>query len=201
MIDKIVIASNNEGKIREFKEIFKDYNVDLLTLSDLKINIDIEETGKTFEENAYIKAKTIYDMTKIPTIADDSGLVVDYLNGAPGVMSARYAGLNAESEDRIKKVLFEMKDAGPSERSAKFVSFIVFIISDSEIIKASGECFGSLAFEPRGTNGFGYDPIFVVDGKTLAEISDEEKNKISHRGRALRNLKELIEKGNLMNGQ
>lgn len=221
---QVVIASNNKGKVSEFKKIFSDNRqIELLSLSDLGIDIEIEETGKTFEENAYIKAKTIYDMTKLPTIADDSGLMVDFLNGEPGVMSARYAGEGASEEARIAKLLEKLKDVPKEKRSAKFVSAIVFIISSEElgeseefeskpdnsrqnnlkknnnqkIIKSVGECFGKIAFEPMGENGFGYDPIFLVQNsleseKTFAQLSKEEKNQISHRGKALRDLKKQI---------
>lgn len=192
MIDKIVIASNNTGKINEFKNIFCNYNVKLLSLVDLNIKIDINESGKTFEENAYIKAKTIYDLTKLPVIADDSGLMVSYLNGAPGVMSARYAGENASDIDRINKLLSEMKNADINERIAKFVCSILFIVPVDDInfkvIKTQGECYGKIAIKPQGVNGFGYDPIFLVGDKSFAQLTQDEKNKISHRGKALRKL-------------
>ena len=198
MIDKVVIASNNQGKIKEFKDILGS-NIKLFSLKDLNINMDIKETGATFEENAYIKAETIYNMTKIPTIADDSGLLVDYLSGAPGVMSARYAGEGSKDEENIKKLLNEMKGVkNTQERKAKFICSIIFIISleneKKDIIRVNGECLGKIAFKPIGTNGFGYDSIFVVNGKTFAQISEYEKNQISHRGVALRKLKKIIEK-------
>lgn len=200
-INKIVIASNNQGKIEEIKKIFNKYNIKIFSLKDLNIDMDIEETGQTFEENAYIKAKVIYDLLKIPTIADDSGLCVDYLGGRPGVLSARYAGEGATDKDRINKLLDEMKDASEDQRSAKFVSSIVFIISlkkdNEKIFRSTGKCFGTIALEPKGSNGFGYDPVFLVnnkDNKTVAQLSQEEKNKISHRAKALKNLEKLLER-------
>lgn len=199
-MNKIVLASNNQGKVKEFKEIFKGKNVKIISLADAGINVDIQETGKTFEENAYIKANEIYKLTGLPTIADDSGLMVDYLNGEPGVMSARYAGNNVTDDQNIEKLLNKMKNAKVEERKAKFVCSIVFIIplfgkelQKPQIIKVTGECIGKIGFERRGNNGFGYDSIFLVKEKTFAELSMDEKNKISHRGKALKALKTKIE--------
>lgn len=193
-INKIIIASNNKGKVEEIKKIFNKYEIEILSLGDLNIDIDIEETGQTFEENAYIKAKAIYDLVKLPTIADDSGLCVEYLGGRPGVLSARYAGEGATDQDRINKLLDEMKDAEKNKRNAKFVSSIVFIINKKQVLKSTGECFGTIALEPRGSGGFGYDPIFLINNnKTVAQLSQEEKNKISHRAMALKNLEKLLE--------
>ncbi|MBP0979640.1 MAG: XTP/dITP diphosphatase [Oscillospiraceae bacterium] len=193
-MNKIIIASNNKGKVEEIKKIFNKYEIEILSLGDLNIDIDIEETGQTFEENAYIKAKAIYDLVKLPTIADDSGLCVEYLGGRPGVLSARYAGEGATDQDRINKLLDEMKDAEKNKRNAKFVSSIVFIINKKQVLKSTGECFGTIALEPRGSGGFGYDPIFLINNnKTVAQLSQEEKNKISHRAMALKNLEKLLE--------
>lgn len=198
MTNEIVVASHNQGKIAEYRKIFEGMNIKILSIKDLGINVDVEETGNTFEENAYIKARHIYNKVKLPTIADDSGLMIDYLNGQPGVKSARFAGENASDLDRINKVLSLIKNAKRGERSAKFVSSIVFVapfcIPDSEIvIKASGQCLGEVAFEPKGSNGFGYDPIFLVGKKTFAEMTDIEKNNISHRGRAVDDFKKKLE--------
>lgn len=198
-MNKIVVASNNQGKLKEIEKIFDSKKIEIISLADVGIDASIEETGKTFEENAYIKANAIYELTGLPTIADDSGLVVNYLNGAPGVLSARYAGINATDEQKVAKILNDMKNAKAEERKAKFVCSMVFIIppngklQNKQIIKATGESVGRIAFEPRGSNGFGYDPIFLIGEKTFAELSMDEKNKISHRGKALKALKTKIE--------
>ena len=199
MINEIVVASHNQGKIDEYRKIFDSINIKILSIKDLGINIDVEEVGNTFEENAYIKARHIYNKVNLPTIADDSGLMIDYLNGQPGVKSARFAGENASDADRVNKVLSLMKNAKNGERSAKFISSVVFIASfwvpDSEIIiKASGQCLGEVAFEPKGSNGFGYDPIFLVDKKTFAEMTELDKNNISHRGKAVDDFRKKLEK-------
>lgn len=198
MINRVVIASNNQGKIVEFKKILTDKKIKIYSLKDLDINLEIEETGRTFEENAYIKAKKIYDITNMPTMADDSGLVVDYLNGMPGIMSARYAGKEASDKDRIKKLLKDMEDAKDNERNARFVCSIVFIISlvkeEEKIIKVRGECEGKIAYKPIGINGFGYDSVFEVNGKTFAQLDGETKSLISHRGKAIKELKRSLKK-------
>ena len=190
---KFVIATGNPGKVKDFNLLLSRLGHEAVSLKYLNINADIEETGETFKENAYIKAKTIYDIVKIPTIADDSGLCVDALNGRPGVYSARYGGEGLSDRDRCIKLLEEMNDK--ENRDAKFVCSICAIIDEKHIIETSGECKGVLLKEIAGDNGFGYDPLFYVEefGKTFGEISKEEKNQISHRRKATDKLIEKIE--------
>ncbi len=192
---KVIIASNNKGKIKEFKEMLSPLGYEPVSMSEAGIDVDIVEDGDTFSENAHIKAKAIYDIAKTPVLADDSGLSIEFLNGAPGVYSARYAGENATDADRINKVLDEMNGVDKPLRGAKFVCALYFIRDDDYEICVTGECEGFIGEESVGENGFGYDPIFMLnDNTSMAMLSNEEKNEISHRGRALRNLvKELTE--------
>ncbi len=192
---KVIIASNNKGKIKEFKEMLSPLGYEPVSMREAGIDVDIVEDGDTFSENAHIKAKAIYDIAKTPVLADDSGLSIEFLNGAPGVYSARYAGENATDADRINKVLDEMNGVDKPLRGAKFVCALYFIRDDDYEICVTGECEGFIGEEPVGENGFGYDPIFMLnDNTSMAMLSNEEKNEISHRGRALRNLvKELTE--------
>jgi len=189
MSNEIVIATNNKGKLSELRQILEPHGFTVRSLADEGIDIDVEETGTTFEENARIKAGAIYKMTGKPVIADDSGLEIDWLNGAPGVYSARYA----ENGKRREKVLEKLKDVPYEKRGAKFVCCICYIDGKGSEKFFRGECAGKIAFENKGTNGFGYDPIFEVNkDKTMAMLSDAEKNAVSHRGNALRELvKEL----------
>ena len=181
---KIIAATKNKNKLREFGEILKGFEI--ISQAEAGIDIEVEETGDTFEENSMLKAKAIFEMTGIPAIADDSGLCVDSLNGEPGVYSARYGGEGYDDEGRVQLLLKNMKDIPDDKRTARFVCAIT-LVSKEGIITARGECEGKIAYEPKGENGFGYDPVFYVEqfGKTTAEISPEEKNSISHRGKAL----------------
>lgn len=190
---KFVIATGNPGKVKDFDLLLKKVGHEAVSLKDMNINIDIEETGTTFKENSYIKAKTIYDIVKMPVIADDSGLCVDCLGGAPGVYSARYGGEGLSDYDRCIKLLEAIKDE--ENRTARFVSAICAIIDEDNIIEVQGECEGTLLHEIKGENGFGYDPIFYVErfDKTFGEISKEEKNLISHRKKAMDKLIEKLE--------
>ena len=169
-----------------------------MTAADLGIKLEeVEETGSTFEENAELKAAAACRQTGLPAVADDSGLQVDALNGAPGVFSARYAGEGATDADRNNKLLLEMSGIPDEKRSARFVSAICCVFPSGDKVYARGECEGKIGYEPKGENGFGYDPLFVVsDGRTYAQLSDEEKDAISHRGNALKifsqNLKEYL---------
>lgn len=183
MIKKLVMATNNANKLREAQEILAPLGIEVLSQRDAGANCDPEENGATFAENAMIKAQAVYDAVALPTIADDSGLCVDALGGRPGVYSARYA----PEGQHCAKLLDEMKSIPAENRAAHFQCSIAFIDGDiHEILEAA--CCGSIGFEAKGTNGFGYDPVFLYGNKTLAEMSAEEKNKISHRGAALREL-------------
>lgn len=189
---KIVLATNNPNKVREVKEILNDLNIEVLTLKDLGIEIEIEEDQETFEGNARKKAHTIFELTKIPTIADDSGLMVETLNGAPGVYSSRYAGEEHNYERNNQKLLQELKDK-PKPHRAKFICVINYKTETEDEIFI-GEVTGEIVDEPRGTNGFGYDPLFKPDGfyATYAELPSEIKNKISHRYKALLKFRDYL---------
>ena len=188
----LIITSNNKNKIKEINNLLKDLNVNLQSLNDIKYNKEIEETGTTFEENAYIKSKTIYDLFNEATISDDSGLMVEALNGAPGVYSHRFAGQECDDNKNNLKLVELLKNE--KNRNAKYVSVICYINKNGEVKYAKGEIKGIIIDTPRGDNGFGYDPYFFIPSlnKTMAEISIEEKNKISHRAQALNRLKEII---------
>lgn len=191
---KFVIATGNPGKVKDFNLLLSLMGHEAVSLKEMGIECDIEETGETFKENSYIKAKAIYDMVKLPTIADDSGLCVDALHGAPGVYSARYGGEGLDDHGRCLKLLEEMKDE--KNRKAWFKSAICCILSDDIKIEVEGECEGTLLYEVTGENGFGYDPLFYVEKfkKTFGEVSKEEKNEISHRRKAMDKLKEELKK-------
>ncbi len=191
-----VIASNNRKKIEELERILSPLNIYAKTAEQLgKESIEVEETGTTFAENAELKAKAMCEHTGMPAIADDSGLVVDALGGAPGVLSARYAGEGATDAEKINKLLTELMKTGSSDRSARFECVICCYFPNGEKIFAHGTCEGTIGYAPRGANGFGYDPIFFVEGnKTFAELSDHQKDLISHRGRALKELSAILKK-------
>lgn len=190
---KIIAATKNKNKLREFGEILKGFEI--ISQEDAGVDIDVEETGTTFEENSYLKAKAIYDITGITTIADDSGLCVDALNGAPGVYSARYGGEGYDDKGRVQLLLENMKNVPDEERTARFVC-VITLVGDEGVLTARGECEGKIDYSPKGENGFGYDPVFYVDRfeKTLAEVTPEEKNSISHRGKALKIFAEKLSK-------
>ena len=181
---KIVLASGNAGKLREIKRILADLGVEIIAQSELGVS-DADETGGTFVENALIKARHAAVATGLPAIADDSGLVVEALDGAPGVKSARYAGENAGDQDNINKLLKELE--GKSNRQAAFKCVLSIAVPSGPALTYEGRCEGEIALQPRGHKGFGYDPVFYYPayGKTFAEISGTEKNRVSHRGRAL----------------
>ena len=190
---KIVLASNNKNKLREIREILEPLGFEVLSQSEAGADIEAEENGKTFAENAYIKAKAAYDLTGLPVIADDSGLEVDALGGAPGIYSARYA----PQGQRRKRILEELKDVPEENRGAAFTCCICYIDAQGTAHYFTGQCRGKIGYENRGTNGFGYDPIFIYGEKSFAEISAEEKNSISHRAKALEQLKEYFNKEKL----
>jgi len=189
---KIIFASKNEGKIREVKSILNDLNLKIVSLSDIDFMGDIIESGSSFEENAEIKAREIYKKYKLPVIADDSGLVVEKLNGEPGIFSARYSGDNS-TDDINNKLLIEKLSSLPEPHNAKFVCAAVFF-DENEFQTSVGEVIGKIINEPRGDKGFGYDPLFVPDGftETMGELQDDIKNKISHRYHAFIKLKNFI---------
>lgn len=189
----MILASNNAHKLEEFRAIFADMGIEIVSQREAGCDFEVDETGTTFEENAYLKAIAVTEATGQPAIADDSGLMVDALGGAPGVYSARYTGNHEDSdEDRYRYLL---KNLGDSEqRAARFVSCICLTFPNGDILRARGTCEGTILYTPRGENGFGYDPIFLPDGfdQSMAEIAPEGKNRISHRGNALKILKEEL---------
>ena len=190
---KFIIATKNKKKLAELERILAPLGIEAISENELDFLLpEVEETGTTFEENAMLKAMSAMNTTGLPAIADDSGLCVEALGGAPGVYSARYAGENARDGDNNEKLLFEMKDIAQGERQAKFVCAICGVFPTGEMITARGECFGEIAFSQMGQGGFGYDPLFLVDGLCFGELSPEKKDGISHRGQALRVLAEKL---------
>lgn len=189
---KIIFASSNKGKITEVKNIFNGSNFQILSLLDLDDVPQIVEDGNTFRENAKKKAQIIFERYKLPTIADDSGLMVEQLNGEPGVYSARYAGEGCTYEDNNRKLLYELSGF-PHPHKAKFICYAVYM-DDQKYLETIGEVNGVVINEIKGKQGFGYDPVFLPDGfeRTMAELSLEEKNKISHRSKAFNRLKKLL---------
>ncbi len=193
-----VIATNNKHKLKELGDIFESIcpgKYKLLSLADCNFFEDIVEDADTFEGNAFKKAAIVCEATGLPAISDDSGLEVDALHGAPGVYSARYAGEGASSEQLIKKLLREMRDVSESERKAHFTCVMCAAFPNGKTVFARGESFGSILFAPVGKGGFGYDPVFYCDetDKSFAEMDESEKNVVSHRGLAMRNIIPLIE--------
>lgn len=186
-IDKLIVGSNNKGKIVEIKEILGNYFDEVLSLKDAGIELNVVEDGATFFENAQKKAEEAFEITKCATLADDSGIVVDALDGRPGVYSARFAAETATDDENNKLMLKLMECVPKDKRTARFVCTLVLYLPDGKMISAEGTCEGAIFTENRGTNGFGYDSLFYVEkyGKTMAEIDPSEKNKISHRYKAL----------------
>lgn len=191
---KFVLASKNPHKLTELRRILGELGVEVVLEADVGVDIDVEETGETFEENSLLKAKAVMEATGLPAIADDSGLCVTALNGGPGVYSARYGGEDKGGfNHRYELVLEALK--GQIDRSAKFVSVVTACFPGGDVLTARGECPGTIAYAPQGENGFGYDPVFFVPAmrKTFAQMTAEEKNSISHRGRALEKFKTELE--------
>jgi XTP/dITP diphosphohydrolase len=187
MVSEIVVATKNTGKVRELNELFADLPLQLKSLNEFLSLIEPKETGATFAENAVIKAQSYALQTKTWSLADDSGLEVEALDGAPGIFSARYAGENASDQERLTKLLHELNETQDRKRLARFVCAMAISDEKGKIkFLSEGVCEGKIAITPSGTNGFGYDPIFVPDGfeQTFGELSDEIKQKISHRARA-----------------
>jgi XTP/dITP diphosphohydrolase len=199
---KLILASNNKKKIKEMKEILKEIDIEVRSLEDERIDIDVVEDGKTFEENAKKKAKEIYEYllerkdSNFIVLADDSGLEVNYLNGEPGIYSARYAGEHGNDSKNNEKLLNTLKGVLKSNRGAKFVCQLAMFTDKGEYFKVTGEVEGYIIEELHGDGGFGYDPLFFYEplDKTFAELTSEEKNEISHRGKALKELKKVINK-------
>ena len=183
---KVVLASKNRHKLVEMRDILSAQGVEVVLESDVGIDVDVEETGTTFEENSLLKAKAVMEASGLPAIADDSGLAVDALGGAPGVYSARYGGEELDDAGRYRLLLENMR--GQLDRRCKFVSVITLCMPNGDVISARGECPGTLAYAPQGENGFGYAPVFFLPEakKTFAQLTPEEKNAISHRGNALK---------------
>ena len=190
---KLVLASKNPKKLKEMREILSHLGVEVCMQSDVGVDVDVEETGTTFEENSLLKAKAVMEASGLPAIADDSGLCVDALGGAPGVYSARYGGPGLDDEGRYRLLLENMRG---QPRAAKFVSVITCCFPNGDVLTARGECPGTIAFAPMGEGGFGYDPVFFIPSlkKTFAQLTPEEKNAISHRGKALEQFQKELER-------
>ena len=192
---KFIIATNNNKKLKELERILKPLGIDAVSAKDAGIVLDdVDETGTTFSENAYLKANSAFVKTGMPAVADDSGLCVDALDGRPGVFSARYGGENATDSEKNDRILSEMKDVPADKRNAHFACAICCILPDGSKIEVEGICNGSIGYEPIGDGGFGYDPIFMCGEKSYAQLSPEEKDAISHRGQALIKLQNELKK-------
>lgn len=201
MMDRIIFATGNEGKMKEIRQILTELNASVVSMKEAGVNLDIVEDGDSFAENALIKARAVWAETKDVVLADDSGLVVDYLGGEPGIYSARYMGEDTPYDIKNREVIERLKDAKEEERTARFVCAIAAVLPDGTELVTEGVMEGMIAFEPAGSGGFGYDPILYLPeyGKTSAQLDAEEKNRISHRGRALEAMKmKLLESGNEM---
>nr|WP_326175925.1 XTP/dITP diphosphatase [uncultured Oscillibacter sp.] len=185
MAEKFVLATHNPGKLAEMKAILSGLGVEVVSPAEAGVEVDVEETGTTFVENAMLKAKAICAAAGLPAIADDSGLCVDALNGGPGVYSARYGG--EELDDRKRRLLLLRNLRGQTTRAAHFTCAVACAFPDGDTLTAEGRCDGAIAFAPLGEGGFGYDPVFLIPekGKTFGQLSPEEKSAISHRGKAL----------------
>ena len=191
---RLIFATGNQNKMREIREILADLPVEILSMKEAGIEADIVEDGKTFEENAIIKAKTIMELTGELVLADDSGLEIDYLNKEPGIYSARYMGEDTSYEIKNRNIIERLANAEGKERSARFVCNITAVLEDGRVIQREAAMEGLIAKEPAGDGGFGYDPILYLPefGKTSAELTMEEKNRISHRGKALEAMKQAL---------
>ncbi len=196
MEHKIVFATSNEGKMREIREILKSLGAEILSLKEAGVHVDIVEDGDSFEANALIKARAVWEKTGGIVLADDSGLEIDYLNGEPGIYSARYMGENTSYEIKNWNLIHRLDGVPEEKRTARFVCVIAGVLPDGRVVTTRGTMEGHIAHEPAGAGGFGYDPILMLPeyGKTSAEITMDEKNAISHRGKALRSMKEQLEK-------
>ena len=193
---KLLIATNNQGKVREYQELLQGLPFDLVTLAQVGGVSSIEETGTTMRRNAILKATGYAALSHLLTIADDSGLEVDALDGAPGVMSARFAGLHASDSDRVNYLLAKLKGVPEEKRTARFRCVIAIALAEGRVITRSATCEGLITLAPRGEQGFGYDPVFYFPqyGKTMAELPMELKNRVSHRGKAARKARLVLKK-------
>lgn len=196
MKQKIVFATGNQGKMREIREILGDMDVEIASMKEAGIQVDIVEDGSTFEENAIIKAKAVAQYTDAIVLADDSGLEIDYLGGEPGIYSARYLGEDTSYRIKNQNLIDRLEGVPEAERTARFVCAIAAVMPDGEVITTHGVIEGTIAYEEKGCNGFGYDPIFYVPAYrcTTAQLTEEQKNEISHRGKALEAMKEELKK-------
>ena len=190
-----ILASNNENKLAELRRILLPLGLNVISAKEATAGeLEVEETSETFDENARLKAMAFMEETGLAAIGDDSGLMVDALDGAPGIYSARYAGEGAPNDARIAKLLANLQGVPEEKRAAKFVSAICCVFPDGREVTVRGECHGRIGFAPVGENGFGYDPVFISEsGKTFAQLTSAEKDKISHRGNALRKLRAALE--------
>ncbi len=193
---KLLLATNNQAKVREYKSLLQNLPYELVTLADLGITTIVDETGESMEENARLKVSALADESKLLSLADDSGLEVDALGGEPGQLSARYAGEGASDRERINYLLKRLEGVPWEKRSARFRCVIAVATPDSEVGLCSGECLGLVTFAPRGEHGFGYDPVFYLPelDKTMAELPPEVKNQVSHRGQAARKVYQVLER-------
>lgn len=193
---KLLLATNNKGKVEEYRELLEGTGFELVTPVEIGVNPKVEETGSTFKKNARIKAEEYARVSGMLTLADDSGLEVDALNGEPGIRSSRYAGEGATDEEKIGLLLSRLRDIPEEKRTARFRCVIAIAQPGGEILYACGQCEGIIAFSPLGNEGFGYDPIFYIPElkQTMAEIPAEVKNRISHRGRAAREARQILER-------
>ena len=196
MADKIIFATGNKNKMREIRDILSDLGMEILSMKEAGIDKEINEDGKTFEENALIKARAVVEDTDAVVLADDSGLEIDYLNKEPGIYSARYLGEDTSYEIKNQALLDRLSGVKKEDRTARFVCAIAAVLPDKREFVVRETIEGYIGEKPAGTNGFGYDPIFYVDeyGCSTAELSEEKKNEVSHRGKALRAMREVLKK-------
>ena len=193
---RLLLATNNKGKVREYRSLLQSLPFDLVTLAEVGVTADVEEVGETLEENARLKATALAAQSEMLSLADDSGLEVDALGGEPGRLSARYAGEGASDRDRVNYLLSKLEGVPWEERSARFRCVIAVAVPDGQVELCSGECRGVIALEPKGEQGFGYDPIFYLPelDKTMAELPLEVKNEVSHRGKAARKVPQVLKR-------
>lgn len=189
----MVAATGNPHKLDEFARILTPLGIQVLSPKELGVELEVEETGETFAENAYIKAKAFFDATGKPALADDSGLCVDALGGKPGVYSARYHGEDTSYAQKMEALVAELEGVPMEQRTARFTSAICCILDENTVLRAEGHCEGLIGDQPRGTNGFGYDPILYRGNHSIGELSHREKDEVSHRGKALRAFAEILE--------